>query len=334
MPKKKIIPLAVIIIIVVVAIWYYKSPPASSAEIVLYGNVDIRQVSLAFNSSERVVEMFKEEGDTVTVGEILARLDTVTLELQTAQTRASIAAQEQVVLKLTNGTRPEEIEQYRAKVKSAEAQVNQTFQDYNRLSGALKASAGQAVSAQTVDEALARLQVAEAALTEARKGLDLAIIGPRDEDIGQARAELQVLRAQLALQEHQLTLAELKAPLNAVVRSRLLEPGDMASPQRPVYLLAVNDPKWVRAYVKETDLGYVKPGQTAQVFIDSFPQEAISGQIGYISDVAEFTPKTVQTDDLRTSLLYEIRVYMQDTDDLLRMGMPATVKIVKANNGK
>lgn len=334
MPKKKIIPLAVAIIIIAAAIWYYKRSPAAEAEIELYGNVDIRQVSLAFNSSERVVEMFKEEGDAVTAGEILALLDTEILKLQIVQTRASITAQEQVVLKLTNGTRPEEIEQYRAKVKSAEAQVKQTYQDYNRLSGAIKASAGQAVSAQTVDEALARLQVAEAALTEARKGLDLAIIGPRAEDIAQARAELQAMHADLALKEHQLTLAELKAPLNAVVRSRLLEPGDMASPQRPVYLLAINNPKWVRAYVKEADLGHVQPGQTVQVFIDSFPEQAISGQIGYISDVAEFTPKTVQTDDLRTSLLYEIRVYVQDPENLLRMGMPATVKIAKADNGK
>lgn len=333
MPKKKIIPL-IIIIIVIAAIWYYSRSPTATNEIVLYGNVDIRQVSLAFNSSERIVAMLKEEGDTVTTNEVLAILDTEILKLQMTQTRASIAAKEQALLKLTNGTRPEEIEQYRTKVESAKAHVNQTSQDYNRLSGALKSSSGQAVSAQTVDEALARLQVAQAELTEASKGLDLAIIGPRDEDIAQTQAELQAMRAELALQEHQLTLAELKAPLNAVVRSRLLEPGDMASPQRAVYLLAINNPKWVRAYVKETDLGHIKPGQTVQVFIDSFPEQAISGQIGYISDVAEFTPKTVQTDDLRTSLLYEIRVYVQDTENSLRMGMPATVKIAKTDNGK
>lgn len=334
MPKKKIIPPIVVIIIIAAAIWYYNRSPTAAAEIELYGNVDIRQVSLAFNSSERIVEMLKEEGDTVIAGEILARLDTEILKLQIVQTRSRITAQEQAVLRLTNGTRPEEIEQQRAKTASAEAQLNQTSQDYKRLSGALKSSSGQAVSAQTVDEAQARLQVAQANLTEARKALDLALIGPRVEDIAQAQAELQALRAELAFQEHQLTLAELKTPLNAVVRSRLLEPGDMASPQRPVYLLAVNNPKWVRAYVKETDLGHVKPGQTAQVFIDSFPVQALSGQIGYISDVAEFTPKAVQTDNLRTSLLYEIRIYVQDPENLLRMGMPATVKIAKTANGK
>lgn len=333
MSKKKIIPIVIVVIIIAAAAGYFTRPQAAATEIVLYGNVDIRQVSLAFNSSERIVEMLKDEGDTVIDGEVLARLDTATLKLQMEQTRAKIAAQEQAVLRLTNGTRPEEIEQYRAKVQSAEAQVNQAMQDYKRMSGALQSSTGQAVSAQTVDEARARLQVARADLTEAQKALDLAVIGPRDEDIAQAQAELQALRAELALQQHQLNLSELKAPLNAVVCSRLLEPGDMASPQKPIYLLAINDPKWVRAYVKETDLGHIKPGQTAQIFIDSFPDKPIEGQIGYISDVAEFTPKTVQTDDLRTSLLYEIRIYVQDADNLLRMGMPATVKIAKTENG-
>lgn len=334
MHKKKIIPIAIIVIIITAAVWYYNRPQTVATVITLYGNVDIRQVSLAFNGSERIVAMLAEEGDAVTAGQVLARLDTETIRLQMDKTRAQIAAQEQVLLRLTNGTRPEEIEQYRAKVQSAQAEVNFAGQDYKRLSGAAQSPAGQAVSAQTVDEARARLQVAQANLTEARKALDLAVTGPRDEDIAQARAELQAMRAELALQEHQLALAELKAPLNAVVRSRLLEPGDMASPQRPVYLLAINNPKWVRAYVKESDLGHVKPGQAAQVFIDSFPDQAIEGRIGYISDVAEFTPKTVQTEDLRTSLLYEIRVYVQDHDNRLRMGMPATVIIKMATNGK
>lgn len=334
MKKHAIIPIIVIVAAVVaVAAWTFARPHKNAGEIVLYGNVDIRQVSLAFNSSERIVEMLVDEGDTVAADEVVARLDTRTLELQMEQTKAQIDAQEQALLRLTNGTRPEEIEQYRAKVVSAQANVNLAAQDYKRLSGAAKSSAGQAVSAQTVDEARARLQAAEAGLTEAQKALDLAVIGPRDEDIAQARAQLQALRAQLAIQEHQLGLATLKSPTNAVVRSRLLEPGDMASPQRPVYLLALTDPKWVRAYVNEADLGYVKPGQDAAVYIDSFPDKIVTGQIGYISNVAEFTPKNVQTPELRTSLVYEIRVYVTDSDDMLRMGMPATVKIDLTGGG-
>ena len=119
----------------------------------------------------------------------------------------------------------------------------------------------------------------------------------------------------------------LRAPADGVIRSRLMEVGDMASPQQPVFKISLNTKKWVRAYVKELDLGRIYEGQSANVYIDSNPNKPITGQIGYISSTAEFSPKTVQTDELRTDLLYEVRVYVTDEDNVLRMGMPATVKI-------
>lgn len=330
--KKKIILIIILIAIIAAGVWYFNRPQSQNGDIVLHGNVDIRQVSLAFSGSERIVAMLVDEGDAVTNGQVLARLDTQILLLEIEQTKAKIAAQEQAVLKLVNGSRPEEIDQAKAKVASAQADVDLAGLQLKRMEEAFKGSAGHAVSAQERDNARANLKVANANLVNAQKALALAEIGPRAEDIAEAQAELQALRAGLALQEHDLALSELKAPIDAVVRSRLLEPGDMASPQRPVYLLAINDPKWVRAYVNEVDLGFVKPGQIAAVFIDSRPDKPITGQIGYISNVAEFTPKTVQTEELRTSLLYEIRVYVQDTDNMLHMGMPATIKIKRDNN--
>jgi HlyD family secretion protein len=119
------------------------------------------------------------------------------------------------------------------------------------------------VSQQDLDSAQARRKVALAQLDNARKAQQLVVTGPRKEDIAQAQAQLESARADLALMNHQLTEAELKAPIDAVVRARLLEPGDMASPQRPAFTLAITDPKWVRAYVAEPDLGRVKPGQAA-----------------------------------------------------------------------
>jgi HlyD family secretion protein len=107
----------------------------------------------------------------------------------------------------------------------------------------------------------------------------------------------------------------------------LLEPGDMAAPQRPVFALALAQPKWVRVYVSEPDLGKVKPGMAARVITDSHPDRPLQGKIGYISAVAEFTPKSVQTEELRTSLVYELRVVVEDSGDVLRLGQPATVRI-------
>lgn len=310
-----------------VAWWQYGRPSGTNGALVLYGNVDIRQVSLAFTLSERLVEMRVEEGDSVHKGQSLALLDTDTLQLQIARTEAAIDAQRQQVDKLHNGTRPEEVAQARAQVDAAQADVNLALSRLNRLREVERSTAGRGVSAQDLDGADARLKASRAQLAVREQGLNLAERGPRAEDIAQAEAQLKALRADLALLQHQLQLSTLKAPVDAVVRSRLLEPGDIASPQRPVYTLALTDPKWVRVYVSEPDLGRVHPGQGAAVYTDGDPEQPIEGRVGYISSVAEFTPKSVQTESLRTALVYEVRILVDDPEDRLRLGMPATVRI-------
>ena len=101
----------------------------------------------------------------------------------------------------------------------------------------------------------------------------------------------------------------------------------MASPQKSVFSLAITDPKWVRAYVAEPDLGKLRTGMTASVVVDSFPDRRFEGWVGFISPVAEFTPKTVQTEELRTSLVYEVRVFVKDPSDQLHLGSPTTVHL-------
>jgi membrane fusion protein PltH len=128
--------------------------------------------------------------------------------------------------------------------------------------------------------------------------------------------------------EQQLADTKLIAPTDGIVRTRLLEPGEMASPQRPVLDVAILTPKWVRAYVAEKDLGKVHPKMSAAVAVDSFPGRRFEGWVGFISPVAEFTPKAVQTEELRTSLVYEVRVFVNDPADELRLGMPATVYLL------
>jgi HlyD family secretion protein len=183
------------------------------------------------------------------------------------------------------------------------------------------------VSQEEFDNAKAAWETAQAKLVVNQKTLDLAVAGPRKEDVAQAEAQLRANEAQLALLRQQLKDAELFAPTEAVVRTRLMEPGEMASPQRPVFSLAITDPKWVRAYVSGPDLGKVRPGMTASVTVDSFPDRRFEGWVGFLSPVAEFTPKTVQTEELRTSLVYEVRVFVKDLQDELRLGMPATVHL-------
>ena len=305
--------------------WWLTHREEGARQLVVYGNVDLRQVQLSFNNSERIAAVLVQEGDRVRQGQLVARLDTRRLEPQVAQAEAQVAAQRQVVQRLRNGSRPEEIAQARANVDSAKADAVNARQMYERVKGAAEMSAGRAVRQQDVDSAKAALEVAEAKLAVNEKALDLAVIGPRKEDIAQNEAQLRANEAQLAFLRQQLIDAQLLAPIDAVVRTRVLEPGDMASPQRPVFTLAITDPKWVRAYVSEPDLGKVRPGMAASVRVDSFPNRRFDGWVGFISPVAEFTPKSVQTEELRTSLVYEVRVFVKDPSDELRLGAPATI---------
>jgi HlyD family secretion protein len=293
--------------------------------LVLYGNVDLRQVELAFNDSERIAEVLVQEGDKVKCGQILARLDTSRLKPQTAEAQAEVESQQAMVQKLHHGSRPEEIAQAQANVVSAKADLVNAGQQWNRMMALSKLTTGRAVSQQDLDGAKAGLDMAQARLEMTQKGLDLSTIGPRKEDIAQGEAQLRVNQAQLDLLRQKLADAELVSPCDAVVRSRLLEPGEMISPQRAVYNLAITNPKWVRAYVSDPDLGKIHPGMKASISADSFPGRAFSGWVGFISSVAEFTPKAVETVELRSSLVYETRVFVEDPQDELRLGMPATV---------
>ena len=161
----------------------------------------------------------------------------------------------------------------------------------------------------------------------ARQAYVLAVEGPRVEDIAAARAAYQAAQAATALAQRQFDDTRLYAPSDGVVEDRILEPGDMASPATPVLTIALLNPLWVRAYAPENELGRIRLGMKASVTADSYPGRTYEGWIGYISPTAEFTPKTVETPELRTALVYQLRVYVCDAHGELRLGMPATVRI-------
>jgi HlyD family secretion protein len=304
--------------------WGFSRREATSDELVLYGNVDLRLVSLAFYGNERIVEVLVEEGARVRKGQVLARLDTSRLLPLVQKAEAAVAARAAVVERLRAGSRPEEIAQARANLDAAKADAVNARKQFERKRELVGRGAG---SQQELDSTKATSDMADAKIALMQKTLDLAIAGPRREDIEQAEAQLRGDQADLAYLKRQLADAELVAPRDAIVRSRLMEAGEMASPQRPVFSLAIVDPKWVRAYATEPDLGKIKPGMSAYVTTDSFPDRRYAGWVGFISPVAEFTPKTVQTKELRTSLVYEVRVFVEDPSDELRLGMPATVHL-------
>lgn len=329
MKKPVILVVAVAAVLAALLLWWWAGRrQPDDAALRLQGNVDIRQVSLAFDGSGRVEAVNVEEGDNVAPGQVLAVLDTQTLQLQAAQAKAQIESQRQNVARLRNGARPQEVVQARSQLAAAEADAARASQDLQRLQGVAAATNGRGVSAQELDRARSAAKVAQANAQLQGQALAMVEQGPRKEDIAAAQAQLEGAQAQLALLQHQVAQGTLKAPVAAVVRSRLVEVGDMAGPQRPAFTLALTQPKWVRVFVGETELGRVRAGQVAAVSSDSHPDTVINGKVGFISSVAEFTPKTVQTEELRTSLVYEVRVVVDDPRDQLRLGQPVSVRLL------
>lgn len=328
MVKRKLIPIVVVLLVLAssgLVVWHFHDRNTTPADaLILYGNIDIRQVQLAFDGSERIATMLVKEGDAVKKGQLLATLDTDRLQHAVALQRAQAAAQRHVLQRLKAGSRPEEISKAEADVEAARIEAENAERIYQRQKQLV---ADHFVAAQQADNARAAADAAEARYRAARDALKLVKLGPRKEDIAAARASLQASLAALASAKTALADASLHAPADGIIQQRILEPGDMASPQRPVYTLALTDPLWARVYVDESSLGKLKPGMPADVTTDSYPGKHYHAWVGYISPTAEFTPKSVETTAVRSSLVYQVRVFVCNSGNELRMGMPATVTI-------
>ena len=324
--KKVIVAIVPLVLAIIIAVFWWQGDheERNDTTLRLYGNVDIREAQLAFNASEHIAEIRVQEGDRVTQGQLLARLRTELLETQLTETQAILLAQQQVVAKLEAGSRPEEIRKGQAELEAARAKAKSTGDSYQRMARLLE---NKLVSPEDVENAHSLADVARAQMEAAKQALALLKAGPRQEDIAVAGAQLAAREAGLALAQQQLDNANLYAPADGVIRNRILEPGDMAFPQTPVLTLAFIDPVWVRAYLPEPALGQVALGAKALIYTDSYPDKAYEGWVGYISPSAEFTPKNVQTPELRTRLVYSVRIYACNPQGELRLGMPVTVTI-------
>ena len=330
-PKRRIAAAGLLVLAAVAVLIYMRWGRATSNELVLYGNVDVREVDLAFNESDRVVHMYVEEGDAVEAGELLAELDGARLEHAMLEAEARVAAQRAVVAELHHGSRPEEIQRARAEVASAKAQLRDARTTAARFAQAVKTGAA---SKRDADDAATALKTARAALDAAQQNLELAVQGPRVEDIQAAEAQLRADENALELAQHRLDDTKLYAPAEGIVLTRVVEPGAVVLPNSPVYTIALTNPVWVRTYASETILGRVYSGMKADITTDSLPDRHYSGWVGFISPTAEFTPKPVETPDLRTSLVYRLRVYVDNPDHTLLQGMPVTVALLEGERRK
>jgi HlyD family secretion protein len=327
--KTRIISMLALLLLAGIAFAYYwntqrASPEDRPAGLALFGNIDLRVANLAFETTGRISSMLVSEGARVEPGQLLAVLDDRQPALARDAARAQVEGQRAELAKLIAGPRKEEIEKLRADLEAAETEARNAARHAARSADLAKR---ELASPQEYDDARTAAEAAHARAGAARAALDLALAGSREEDIAAAKARLAALESQLALAEVQLGYTRLHVPSQGVIQSRILEPGDMAAPDRPVFSLALTEPVWARVYLSEPDLGRVKQGQPATVQTDSFPDKTYRGWVGYIAPSAEFTPKTVQTTELREDLVYQARVFVCNPEGELRLGMPVTVRV-------
>ncbi|OJY61938.1 MAG: secretion protein HlyD [Sphingobium sp. 66-54] len=320
--KRVLIVVAVIAAIGAGWLWTQRSGNGGET-LTLYGNVDIREVQLAFRQSGRVAQMHFDEGDHIEAGARMGTLDAQPFEEALAAADAAVAVAQADLDKLRRGLRPQEITQTQEALNQALAVARDTARNFDRQSQLL---ASGAASQKTADAARAARDQATAGVNAARAAYSQAKEGFRQEDIAAGQARLAAAQAARAQAATALADTTLLAPSTGTVIARVREPGSMVVSQSPIYSLSLDAPVYVRAYVGEPDLGRIAPGMRVRVRGDS-SDKTYQGQIGFISPRAEFTPKTVETADLRTDLVYRLRIVVNNADAALRQGMPVTIKV-------
>jgi HlyD family secretion protein len=307
------------------AAWYllgHEQP--EETDLVLQGNIDVRQVNLSFKVDGRIETLMVDEGDTVKAGQVIATLDKRYFHDELRVARAARDNLASALAKLKHGSRPEEIAQARAQLAQQQATLEQARRDYARAERLIRTNA---VSREDYDKYQATRGVAEANVKYAQETLRLAEIGPRQEDIDATSAQLAQQEASIIQTERRLADSDLVAPNDGVILTRAQERGAILPAGTTVFTLTLASPVWVRTYVNERDLGLIGAGMLANVITDTAPDRPYSGHIGFISPTAEFTPKTVETRELRTDLVYRLRVVVDNPDGGLRQGMPVTVSL-------
>ena len=290
----------------------------------LYGNVEIRRVNLSFRVGGRLERIFFEEGDFIEKGQTIAELDKAPYEDAVATAAAHVEKAQADYERLRTGSRPQEIEQARATVKERDAGLTVLESDLKR---AVKLIDDKVITPQEYETIVARRDEAVARKRLAEETLNLLVEGYRKEEIAAGRASLSAAQANLKQTQTALTDTTLVCPNNGVLLTRVEEVGAVVREGQIVATLSLRSAVWVYVYIPQRELGNVVEGMSAEIHTDSRPENPYIGQVGSVSPEAEFTPKTVQTLELRTDLVFRVRVVVGNPDGGLRQGMPVTVRI-------
>ncbi len=321
--SKKIFPLALLACALLSygAYFYFDYESKREPLSIAHGSVDIRQANLSFQIPGRITQLYFDEGEKVKEGDVLAKLDTKELDLKIKIEEQNLKVQEAKLLELENGYEKGDINMALYKVQSLENALEIASLTSSRYEKLYKSNS---ISKQERDEAYFNKEQIKAELLNARSNLEKLRGGYRKEAISSQKAVVAGILANIDYLNYQKNdLSILKAPFSGQIRARLSEVGDLSSPNSCVYELSIIDLKRVRVYASLIQIQNIKLGDSA--FVKISDEKGLAGKVAYISNTAMFTPKTVETEDLRSDLVYEIRIDVKDPKGSLRLGQPVTV---------
>jgi HlyD family secretion protein len=330
--KLKIVVVVTVLILAAGAAagWYYfRVKTDSDGKVFVSGNIEAIEVDLSFRISGQVITRPVDEGDRIKKGQVVATLDTDTLEAFRGAAQSEIANARAVLDELEEGTRKEEIEMARAQVKAAESKLKNARDEYERYLPLFKE---RAISPSMFDIRDTALRVATEEHNNALQGLLKLETGPREQQIRAARSRWEKAKWELSRIELDIEHSEIRSPISGVVLVKASEVGEVVLPGATVVTVAAIDEVWLKGYVGERDLGRIKLGQKGEISIDTYPGKIYPGIVTFISSRAEFTPKNVQTKEERVKQVYRVKVTIQNPHQDLKIGMPAEGYII--TNGK
>ena len=297
---------------------------AADTTLRISGNIEAHESVVSFKVQGRIVELPVQEGQYVKQGDLLARLDNDDYGQQVSVDEATVGTREAELELAVAGSRVQEIQAAKQTLIDAQADLELKRAEFRRRQALL---AEQGVSREDLDNAASNLKRAQATYERIKQTYDQIVEGTRKEEIAVRRANLAFAREALQMSRVKLAYTVLSAPVSGVVLVRQTELGEVVSPGTPVVTIADVDHLWVRGYLNETDLGRVRWGQSATAHTDTYPDKAYQGRVSFISSQAEFTPKSVETHKERVTLVYRIKIDLDNPNHELKPGMPADAVI-------
>ncbi len=323
MNRNKLVVGILILVSVVIGVagWYhFRVDEISEGHVFVSGNIEATEVDLSFRIAGQIKTLDIKEGDRVKKDQVVAELDTDTLEALKGIAQAEIAATKAVLDELEEGTRKEQIAMARALMKAAESRLENAKDEHRRYSQLFQ---DRAISASQFDRIETSFKVATEEYNNAAQRLRELEEGPRIQQIRAARHKLERAHGELHKIELDIKHSVLTTPVAGVVLVKANELGEVVLTGATVATVAELDEVWLKGYVGEQDLGLLKLGQEAEITVDTFPNRRFPGVLTYISSRAEFTPKNVQTKKERIKQVYRVKITIPNKDHVLKIGMPA-----------